>query len=119
MTELVATLGTGKGSWNYLRQLITKHDWDSIKLVTNSFGAERFSIEGKEISFVVIDDRKSLPLLIEDIYSQLNGKIEGTEVALNLISGTGKEHMALLSALLKLGLGIRLVGLKGDEVAEI
>ena len=41
------------------------------------------------------------------------------EVGLNFISGTGKEHMALLSAVLKLGIGIRFFALTKDGVKEI
>jgi hypothetical protein len=49
----------------------------------------------------------------------LKDKIKGTEVALNLVSGTGKEHMAILAALLKLGVGIRLVALTKEGFKEI
>ena len=119
MTSLVATLGSGKGSWKYLIGLIKSGAWDSVHIVTTSFGAERFSVEGCEMSFVIIDDRKSAALLVGDIYKQLDGKLNDTEVALNITSGTGKEHMALLSALLKLGLGVRLVGFENGSVTEI
>jgi len=49
----------------------------------------------------------------------LKGKIRGIEAAVNLISGTGKEHMAIMSALLKLGLAIRFVTLTDSGVREI
>jgi len=39
----------------------------------------------------------------------MNFKTDDTEVAVNFISGSGNEHMSILSTLLKLGLGIRLV----------
>jgi len=57
--------------------------------------------------------------LVEDIKKQLKDKISGTEVALNLVSGTGKEHMAILSAILKLGLGLRFIALTKDGVKEV
>jgi len=38
------------------------------------------------------------------------------EIALNFASGTGKEHMALMEAILELGLNFRLVTLKNGEV---
>jgi len=37
----------------------------------------------------------------------------------NIVSGDGKEHMALISALLKLGLGIRFVALTKEGIKEI
>ena len=49
----------------------------------------------------------------------LKDKISDTEVAVNVISGTGKEHMAIISAILKMGLGIRLIALTKDGVEEI
>ena len=120
MTILVANLGSGKGSWKYLIDLITKETWEKVVLITNAFGAERFAIEGTELNFIIIDDRKELPELIADILAQLKPQLEfGCELGLNMVSATGKEHMALLSALLKLGMGIRLVGLKGDSVEEL
>ena len=49
----------------------------------------------------------------------LDGKIYDLDVALNMVSGTGKEHMAILSALLKLGLGIRLMAVTKNGVVEL
>ena len=45
--------------------------------------------------------------------------INGMEVALNFVSGRGKEHMALVSAVLKLGLGVRFIALKPGGIEEI
>ncbi len=117
MTDLIACLGAGKGTWSYMQRLIEEEEWSNVFLITNSFGKENFK-SGKA-SFVVIDDKKPLPELINEIKKQLEGKIAETEVALNLVSGTGKLHMAILSALLKLGLGIRLIALTYDGIKEI
>ncbi len=108
MTELVALLSTGKGTWSEVVKLISNNDWEKIYLITNDFGRDSFK-KTDNIEFVVIDPSKGVDALIASIMSQLKGKIKGTEVALNMISGSGKEHMAALSSLLKLGLGIRLV----------
>ena len=37
----------------------------------------------------------------------------------NFVSGMGKEHMALISALLKLGVGIRLMALTKNGIEEV
>lgn len=118
MTELIACLSTGKGTWGHVSRLIQDGNWEKIFLVTNAFGKENFSPE-KESEFIVIDPNKGLNDLRDDIYNQLKGKVKGTEVGLNLVSGTGKEHMALLSAVLKLGIGIRLVALTKEGIEEI
>jgi hypothetical protein len=47
--------------------------------------------------------------LKEDIMGKLKGKLSDFEVALSLASGNGKEHMAMISALLSIPVGIRLV----------
>jgi hypothetical protein len=71
------------------------------------------------MEFVIINSNESIELLIDKIQEALKEKITGTEVALNLISGSGKEHMAVLSALLKLGLGIRLVTYTVNGIKEL
>ena len=63
--------------------------------------------------------QKPVSELIEDIRKSLDGKIYDLDVALNMVSGTGKEHMAILSALLKLGLGIRLMAVTKNGVVEL
>lgn len=118
MTELVACLSSGKGTWGHVSHLIQKEKWDKIILITNEFGKENFNKDEKT-ELILIDFNRGLKDLRDDIYNQLKEKIKGTEVALNIVSGTGKEHMALLSALLKLGLGIRLVALTKDGMDEL
>ena len=43
-------------------------------------------------------------------------QIKGTEVALSIASGEGKEHMALISALLSLPAGIRFTALTREGI---
>jgi len=50
---------------------------------------------------------------------KLRGKIDGTEVALSIASGDGKEHMALISALINLPVGIRFAALTKDGVIDM
>ncbi|MBW2993157.1 hypothetical protein KY317_01120 [Candidatus Woesearchaeota archaeon] len=119
MTTLVACLSTGKGTWEHVARVIAGEDWEKIILITNEFGKENFNIEKKDIEVIVINPMRFLPELIEDIKRGLEGKIKGTEAALNMISGSGKEHMAVLSALLKLGFGVRLVALTKEGVREV
>jgi len=117
MTELIACLSTGKGTWAHVSSLIEKADWRRVFLVTNEFGL-RFDLKGKG-GFVVTDFDKGIDSITSDIVKQLDGKLKGLEVALNLASGTGKEHMAIISALMKLGVGFRLVVLTKEGIKEI
>ncbi|MDD5253764.1 MAG: hypothetical protein PHG05_01495 [Candidatus Nanoarchaeia archaeon] len=117
MTTLIACLSTGKGTWGHVSRLIQDETWEKVFLVTNDFGKENFTKDDKT-EFIVIDPNKSVIDLIEEIKNYLDGKLEG-DVAVNMVSGTGKEHMALLAALLKLGVGIRLMALTKDGIKEL
>lgn len=118
MTILIANISSGKGTWGHVARVISELEWEKIFLITNKFGKENFKPE-KKAELVLIDEKKPTTELTQDILKALKGKILDTEVALNLISGTGKEHMATLSALLKLGLGIRLIILTKEGVKEL
>lgn len=117
MADLIACLSTGKGTWGHVSRLIKDKSWERVFLITNDFGKENFSID-KNVEFLIVDSMLSLKDLRDDIYKKLSNKID-TEVALNMVSGTGKEHMATLSALLKLGVGIRLLAVTKDGVEEV
>ena len=54
-----------------------------------------------------------------EISKNLKGKIKDTEVDVNFVSGTGREHMALIGALLKSGTGIRLKVLTKEGIEEV
>lgn len=118
MTNLVACLSSGKGTWGHVGRLIADYDWEKVVLITNDFGRQNFKAE-KPVELIVVDSIKPMGDLIEDIKGSLKDKVTGTEVALNLVSGTGKEHMALLSAVLKLGLGVRLIAITKNGVQEL
>ncbi len=118
MTDLVACLSSGKGTWGHVSRLISEGNFERILLITNEFGKENFKNE-KNAELIVVDPNLPLAQLTEEIKNKLDGKIKDTEVALNFISGSGKEHMAILSALLKLGLGIRLIALTTEGIKEV
>ena len=118
MTELIACLSEEKGAREHLRRLINQQDWEKVILISTKSNKEDFNVN-KDIEFIIIDNKKFLPELVDEIKDNLSQKTKGIEVGLNIISGSGKEHMALLSALLKLGLSIRLVALTKEGVKEI
>ena len=57
--------------------------------------------------------------LKEEFGKKLKGKCNGTEVALSLASGDGKEHMALISALINLPVGIRFAALTKEGIIDL
>ena len=115
--ELIALLSTGKGTWAQVAGLIKHGEWDKIILVGSDF-AKDFKHE-KEFEFIQVDLNKKLKDLKEEFSEKLKGKFNGTEVALSIASGEGKEHMALISALINLPVGIRFAALTKDGVIDL
>ncbi len=118
MTELVACLSTGKGTWGHVNRLIDDVQWDKVILFTNAYGKENFTANAKT-EVIVVDPEQGLKELRDVIYNELKARIKGTEIAINFISGTGREHMALVSATLKLGVGVRLLALTKEGAEEL
>ena len=118
MSELIACLSTGKGTWGHVGRIVQEEKWSKIFLITNEYGKENFT-KNEKTEFIVINANQGLKELREEIYTKLKENVKGTEVGVNFISGSGKEHMALMSAILKLGVGIRLFALTKDGMEEI
>ncbi len=117
MTELVAFLSTGKGSWGHVNMLLNGFNgekWDKIFLLTNEFGMKNFPPR-EDVELIQLNIETSLANLSEEIQAKLKEKINGMEIGVNFFSGEGKEHMALISALMKMGLGFRLVDLDDSK----
>ncbi len=112
--ELVALLSSGKGSWAQVAGLINQGEWENIILVGNDF-AKKFTTDKKH-EFIELTSSK-IKELRDEITTKLKGKIRGTEVALSIASGDGKEHMALISALLKIPVGVRFAVLTQEGIS--
>lgn len=118
--EFVALLSSGKGSWGQVIGLINRGSWDKIILIVNDFFKSHlhdFDF-GDKTETISINFDKSIKEIIEELKEKLKGKINGTEVALSIASGTGKEHMAIIPALLQLPVGIKFVALTRDGIVE-
>ena len=115
--ELIALLSSGQGTWAQVSGLMKYGEWDKIILLGSDF-AKDFTHE-KKFEFIKINLDKKLKELKEEFMSCLKGKIDGTEVALSIASGDGKEHMALISALINLPVGIRFAALTKEGVIDL
>lgn len=118
MTQLVAFLATGKGTWGHVLELARQEDFESIILITNTFGKDKFQ-PSENMKLVVADLRMDVEGLRDYLTDKLKPLVTGTEVALNIVSGEGKEHMALIAALLNLGVGVRLVVAGEEKMVEL
>lgn len=115
--ELVALLSSGKGSWAQVSGLMRYGEWEKIIILGDDF-AKKFSHD-KKFEFIKVDLNKKLAELKDEFSNKLKGKINGTEVALSIASGDGKEHMALISALINLPVGIRFAALTKEGVIDL
>lgn len=112
--ELIALLSSGKGTWGQVAGLVNRGEWDSIILIGSEF-AEKFTLEKKH-EFIKVDTNQNLKELKDELIKKLKNKVKGTEVALSIASGNGKEHMALISALLNIPVGVRFTALTKDGI---
>jgi len=112
--ELVALLSSGKGTWAQVSGLIKQGDWENIVLIGDAF-AKNFTSE-KKTEFIQIDFTKGIRELQKELGEKLKGKISGMEVALSIASGSGKEHMALISSLINLPAGIKFTVLTKEGI---
>ena len=115
--ELVALLSSDKETWGQISGLMTHGEWDKVILLGND-SARQFA-HAKPFEFIQINLDHKLKDLKEDFKTKLKGKIDGTETALSIASGTGKEHMALISALINLPVGIRFAALTKEGVIDL
>ncbi len=115
--ELVALISSGKGSWAQVSGLMKHGEWDNIIVLGDEF-ASGFTHE-KKFEFIRVDLTKRIKDLRDEFNQKLRGKIRGTEVALSIASGEGKEHMAIIAALINLPVGIRFAALTKEGVIDL
>ena len=114
---MVALLSSGKGSWAQVSGLMKHGEWDKVIIIGDDF-ARKF-VHEKKFDFINVDLGKRLRDLRDELLGKLKGRINGTEVALSIASGEGKEHMALISALINLPVGIRFAALTKEGIIDL
>ena len=114
--ELVALLSSGKGTWGQVSGLMKKGEWEKVIILGPNY-AQDFKSE-IPFNFLEFDSEKNLLALKDDFIKKLKEKInpDSMEVALSIASGSGKEHMALISALLSIPVGVRFAALTKDGI---
>ncbi|MEK6957433.1 MAG: hypothetical protein AABW99_00425 [archaeon] len=107
---LLAVLGIGKGTWGHVARLISEEKFDKVLLISNEWGKENFK-PLKECDWIMINNRAGFEVIKEEIKSKLPEK---DDLVLSLISGSGREHMAVLAAIKDKKLEFRIVILTGE-----
>ncbi len=114
--EFIAFLGADKDGWGQITALVNRlEDCEKVLLVKdkNTLGFPK----SEKCEFINVDSSADLVKLRDDMMKGLKpGLSKEFEVAVSLASGNGKEHMALVSALLNTPVGIRLVVYTRDGV---
>ncbi len=116
MPTFIACLSTGKGTWSEVSQLLKAQPWSKVFLITNEFGKQNFTARQEHVELLVVNPEQEIPLLVHELKQLLKDKISDFEVAVNFVSGSGKEHMAVLEAVLEMGLNFRLVTVKNNQM---
>lgn len=106
---LLAVLGIGKGTWGHVARLISEETWDKILLISNEWGKENFS-PAKECDWIMVNNRAGFEIIKDEIKNRLPEK----ELVVSLISGSGKEHMAVLAAIKEKKSDFQIVILTGE-----
>ncbi|MCA9459721.1 MAG: hypothetical protein KC550_04200 [Nanoarchaeota archaeon] len=117
MVSLIAMLSSGKGTWSQVSSLINCVKWDKVYLVCNEFAYENFEIDSNKALKLKINEKNTYEIF-EKLSKFFKKDINDFEVAINISSGTGDEHMALVSAILKSGIGLRFVYVENKELKE-
>lgn len=108
---LIAVLGIGRGTWGHVARLIADEEWEKIVLVSNDWVKENFS-PSKECDWIMVNNRAGF----EIVKDAIKEKLPKGELAVSLVSGSGKEHMALLAALKENNATYSIVTLTGDGI---
>ncbi|MBN1785436.1 MAG: hypothetical protein JW825_00400 [Candidatus Methanofastidiosa archaeon] len=96
MKTFIATIGIGKGTWGKVKRICSE-EWDKIIVLGNEWARDTFKLDFP-FQWILLDEQKDVCQLVDDIVGQLPEDID--EIYVNLISGSGREHVALLSSLL-------------------
>lgn len=117
--ELVALVSSkDKDSWPQVSGLMKHGEWDNIFVIGDEESKKSFASE-KKFEFIKVDLDGRIRDLRDEIIKKLQGKFGELEVALSIASGNGKEHMALISALINLPIGIRFAALTKEGIIDL
>lgn len=114
--KLIICAGKDKENWGQIAALINRmEDCEKVFIVKDK-SIEEFHI-GEKCEEIIIDLSMPLIELKQCLLNKFREKLkEDFEVALSLASGSGKEHMAIISALINAPVGIKLVVYTGKGI---
>lgn len=115
MVNLVALMSSDSKNWKEVASLFNSAKWDNVFLICCDLAYSSINLDG----IVKLKYNEASPIeSISSLTKFFKNEIKDFEVCVNLSSGSGIEHMALLTALLKSGLGLRFVYSMNNKVKE-
>ncbi len=90
----IAVLGIGKGSWGHVARIISEEQWDKVLLISNDWAKQNFAPQ-TNAEWIIVNNRAPFDVLKDSIKE----KLPDGDINVSLISGSGKEHMAVITAL--------------------
>ena len=106
--NLVAFVGSDKENIGQVAALVNRMECEKIIIIKKT-GTDAVP-QNDRTEIIEIDTSQSIAELKKQLQEKLKKSLSNDfEVALSMASGNGKEHMALLSALLNIPVGVRLV----------
>ena len=118
MSVLISILGTGKGTWFEVHKLLEQKLFDSVLLFVDEWAVQNYRNEYNAIVVPLATEATSeqlIEVMKHAIKQHMVSQQGELDIAINISSGTGKQHAALLAAVMQLGYGIRLVTLENGE----
>lgn len=115
MAIFVACLGDKPDTWNPVLKLASMQ-WEHVFLVGPASVRDVLEINSR-MSFVAVDEKQGIDSMVACIQKEISPKVFG-EAGVSLYSGSGLLHMAVLSAILKSGGGVKLVHFT-DKLVEL
>lgn len=114
MATLITLLSYGKGTWAKVYKICNNFEWNKIIIIGDSFSKDKFHLN-KEYTFLNVDFRKNSRDIRDELIEKLKEQKQLLEIALNISSGSGDAHMAVISSLINLGVAIKFVDLDENE----
>lgn len=115
--EFIAFVGDDKENWGQITALLNRVQAEKKILVVNK-NVNGFPENNAEI--IKVDCEQPILKLKNEMMEKLKKVLKGDfEVTLSLASGNGKEHMALISALLSIPVGVKLIVYTKEGVQTI
>lgn len=121
MATLITILGIGKGTWAEVHAILDLKAFEHVLVFIDEWAAKEYRSE-HDVTMTPIPEvltTTELSLLMAERIKQHLLAADNTaefDLAVNIASGSGKQHAALITAILKLGYGVRFVTIENGEL---